>query len=478
MVSRASYLLLASLALWGCRSRAPVAASAPVSQPQASQAISRSAVGARSAGIAIRIPAKGGTPRAYRLPNLAELPAAIRGKLPAVQRVVGLDLEAEFLYVISTKNEVLALDLGSARVDTVASAVQQAALGPDGTLFVVDTKRRVVSLARRVRVAWPQPLPTLPHHLFGGADQRLLAVDPPKLITATADQPPASRPIPAGGDVAATPWGDLVAVSGDSGVLLMDPLGRREPAFVPLADHPRALAFSPSGHRLYVTRRTEPGLAAIDRYAHEEIDGIALPLPAATLRLDPLGRWLLARPTQGDSVWLVDLPVKRLAGSVPSTWRVDLPAIGPDGALVVRQGDDVVAYRPDSLVEAGRVKAGGADLWALTAWRPRGGYRGAFAAAQPAAAPLAEAGAADTGGPAGPMYVQVSTSQNEAWSSEMAQQLSRAGLAASVLRPRGPDDGYRVVLGPYATRAQADAIGRKLGRPFWIYQPATQPATP
>jgi len=60
----------------------------------------------------------------------------------------------------------------------------------------------------------------------------------------------------------------------------------------------------------------------------------------------------------------------------------------------------------------------------------------------------------------------------------MAQQLSRAGLAASVLRPRGPDDGYRVVLGPYATRAQADAIGRKLGRPFWIYQPATQPATP
>jgi hypothetical protein len=298
------------------------------------------------------------------------------------------------------------------------------------------------------------------------------------LITATADQPAASRPIPAGGDVAATLWGDLVAVSGDSGVLLMDPLGRREPAFVPLADHPRALAFSPSGHRLYVARRTEPGLAAIDRYAHEEIDGIALPLPAAALRLDPLGRWLVARPTQGDSVWLVDLPVKRLAGSVPSSWRVDLPAIGPDGALVVRQGDDVVAYRPDSLVEAGRVKAGAADLWALTAWRPRGSYRGAFAAAQPAAAPLAEPGVADTAGPAGPLYVQVSTSQNEAWSSEMAQQLSRAGLAASVLRPRGPDDGYRVVLGPYATRAQADAIGRKLGRPFWIYQPAIQPATP
>src|SRR5205807_438463 len=83
--------------------------------------------------------------------------------------------------------------------------------------------------------------------------------------------------------------------------LLMDALGRREPAFVRLEDHPRALVFSPSGHRIYVARRTEPGLAVIDRYDRTEIDGVALPTPAATIRLDPLGRWLLARPTVGDS---------------------------------------------------------------------------------------------------------------------------------------------------------------------------------
>jgi DNA-binding beta-propeller fold protein YncE len=426
----------------------------------------------RSAGVAIRLPAKGGAPHVYRLPSLTEVPDAIRGKLPPVQRVVGLDAEAEFLYVMTVKNEVLAVDLGSARVDTVATASAQAALGPDGTLFTVDTKRRVVSLARRVRVSWPQPLPSLPHRLFGAADQRLVAVEPAKLITAAADQPAASRPIPTGGDVAATLWGDLIAVSSDSGVLLMDPLGRREAAFVPLADHPRALAFSPSGHRIYVTRRTEPGLAAIDRYAREEIDGIALPQPAAAIRFDPLGRWLLARPAAGDSAWVVDLPVKRLAGSVATGWRADLPGIGPDGSVVVRQGDDVVAYHPDSLAETGRVKAGAADLWTLTAWRPRAGYRGAFAdAAAPAAAATDQV--ADTAGPEGPMYVQVSTSQNETWSSEMAQQLSRAGLGARVLPPKGVDDGYRVVLGPYATRAQAEAIGRKLGRPFWIYQPPT-----
>jgi cell division protein FtsN len=49
--------------------------------------------------------------------------------------------------------------------------------------------------------------------------------------------------------------------------------------------------------------------------------------------------------------------------------------------------------------------------------------------------------------------------------------LNRAGLNARVLPPQHPDDGYRVVLGPFASRSQAEAIGRRLGRPFWIYQP-------
>ncbi len=479
MRTRASHLLLASLALVGCRSKAPAA---PSSQPVVTQSVSKAAAGAaRTGGVAIRIPAKGGIPRVYRLPGMAEVPAVVRGTLPPVVRVIGLDAEAEFLYVMAVgkdtaakkakkatppRHDVLGLDLGSARVDTVATGVEQAALGPDGTVYAVDAKGRVVSVARRVRVAWPQPLPVVPQQLFAAADQRLIVADPPSLVTAAADQPATSRPLPSGSDVAATRWGDLVGVAADSGVVLMDPLGRREPAFVQLSDHPRALVFSPSGHRIYVARRTEPGLATIDRYDREEIDGIALPLPAAAIRLDPLGRFLIAKPAAGDSVWVVDLPVKRLVGSVPSAWRGDLPAIAPDGALLVRQGDDVVAYRADSLIEAGRAKGGAADLWVLTSWRPRGGYRGAFADAD---APAAQS--ADTAGPEGPMYVQVSTSQNEAWSSEMAQQLTRAGLAARVLEPANPDDGYRVVLGPYPTRAQAEAIGRKLGRPFWIYQP-------
>jgi len=456
------YVLLASVTLWGCRSQAPAAAS---SQSQEPQQVNQRRPTTRSTGVAIRLAAQGGAPRLYRLPSLIEVPGALRGRLPPLERVIGLDAESEFLFVATAKKELLALDLGSGRVDTVAKEIAQAALGPDGTLYAVDAKGRVISLSRRTRFAWPQLLTGVPRELFGSTDQRLVAVipqDPPRLIVAAADQPPAVRQISAGGDVAATRWGDLVAVASDSGVALYDPLGRRDPTFVRLADKPSALAFSPSGHRIYVARRGALGLAVIDRYERRELDGVALPGPAASLRLDPLGRWLLAHPAIGDSAWIVDLPIKRHTGAIATTWQADLPAVSPDGVLLYRRDDDVVGLRPDSLTETGHVTKGAADLWVLTSWLPRGSGT---------AQASTDAAAADTVGAEGPLYVQVSTSQNPDWSGRLAQDLAHAGLAARVLPPQGPDDGYRVVLGPYGTRAQAEAIGRKLGRPFWIYQP-------
>lgn len=425
----------------------------------------------------LRLAAKGGTPRLYRLPDLAEVSGILRGRLPVVVSAVGVDPEAAVLYVRSDKGELLSFDLESGRTDTVATGVERATLGPDGTLFAVDGKRHVISVARRARLVWPQLLEAVPRDMFGAADQRLVAIlaqNPPKLLTAAPDQPASTRPLALGGDIGATRWGDLIAVATDSGVILISPLNRRDAAFVPLPDHPVAVVFSPSGHRLYVTQHNAPGVAVIDRFTHEQIDGVALPGPASTLRLDPFGRWLLGRPTLGDTAWVVDLPIKSLRGALATSWRADLPTVAPDGTLLLRRGDDVVAYRPDSLRETGKVAGGGADFWITTTWSPRGGYHGAIAAgAAPAQA------AADSSGAEGPLYVQVSISQNASWSQDMAQQLSRAGLEAKVLPPASTDEGYRVVLGPYPTRAQAEAIGRKLGRPFWIYQPsAAAPTSP
>src|SRR5882672_12462068 len=145
----------------------------------------------------------------YRLPGLQEMPSVLRGRLPPVASVVGLDPESEMLFATTAKGEVLGFDLESGRVDTVATGVEQAALGPDGTLFTVDTKKRVVSLERRVRFAWPQPLAATPRQLFGASDGRLIAIvtqDQPRLITAASDQPPAVRDLTLSGDVAITRW--------------------------------------------------------------------------------------------------------------------------------------------------------------------------------------------------------------------------------------------------------------------------------
>src|SRR3989449_814756 len=56
----------------------------------------RSQILARSPGVAIRLPAKGGTPQLYRLPRLTPVEGVLKGKLPPVERVVGLDAESEF----------------------------------------------------------------------------------------------------------------------------------------------------------------------------------------------------------------------------------------------------------------------------------------------------------------------------------------------------------------------------------------------
>ena len=65
----------------------PAPASAQTKQGQQVKPAARTE--GRSAAVLVRLSAKGGTPRLYRLPTLAELPGTLRGRLPAVDRVIG-----------------------------------------------------------------------------------------------------------------------------------------------------------------------------------------------------------------------------------------------------------------------------------------------------------------------------------------------------------------------------------------------------
>jgi hypothetical protein len=218
------------------------------------------------------------------------------------------------------------------------------------------------------------------------------------------------------------------------------------------------VGLSPSGHRVYVATAT-PELLLLERTSLETAGRLRLPGRAGTMRADPLGRFLLIRPVRGDSVWLVDPAEPHLLGTVPAAWRDDLPAVAPDGSILVADGQDIAAYAPDSLTVSGRVSAGARDRWLAAAWDPRRpALQLATDTAQAAPVPTGQA-----------IYVQVSSTANEAWARDAAQNLRAAGMQASVLTPVAADDPYRVVLGPYLTREAAEAAGRKLGRPFWIF---------
>jgi hypothetical protein len=201
----------------------------------------------------------------------------------------------------------------------------------------------------------------------------------------------------------------------------------------------------------------------VDRMDGARLREIELPGPARDLRSDMYGRWLLVRPEQGDSLWVIDVGTGKFVGSTAARWSDDLPAVAPPNTLLVRRGADLAS--PDlsatGFTESGRIEGGAADFWLPLAWQPVGETELPFASDSVVAT-------ADTG-PARPtVYLQVSSSQNPAWANELSAKLSAAGLPASVLTPRRPEEVYRVVLGPYATREQAEATGRKIGMPSFV----------
>ena len=418
-----------------------------------------------SAGSLLRLPRNGGVAQLYLVPTL--MPASWTGedKLPALLRPVGADAGQGLAFALDTKRNLVGLDLDTRRVRTYIQQVRDATLGPDGALYAVDADGSVIQLVRRTAVRFRAKLQGAPTELYGSMKGLLLAhVGRPASVleVLSPDQPPSSTALP-DGPVAVSLFGDLVAVAADTGVILYQPHSKARPHSVSVPGHPRSVIFSPSGHRLYVGLERE-SIVAIDRFTRERLEKIDLPGSARELRGDPYGRWILARPQTGDSAWVIDIGRNRVLSSVAVRWDADLPALAAPNALLTRRGGDLVAVdlAAPGFPETGRVAGGAADFWLPVAWRPPSDAR-----AQAAADSGREATAADTS-TAPSVYLQVSSSQNPAWADELAAKLQAAGLPASVLPPGRSDESYRVVLGPYASREQAEETGRKIGMPSFI----------
>jgi len=444
-------LFILPLALWACGG----------SSPQTVELREAVAAAGEPAGpaVAFRVPARRGVPRLYSLPELAELETRLTTG-PAGDRIVGFSADDDLVYVL-TGTDLTILDLRAARSRALDSGVTRATMAPTGQVLLTHADASLALAAERrvtpvpppagldkVEQVWPLPGGRVAAVARGDSGRALYVVGSGKTIS--------RRPLPEG-PVTPSAWGDVAAVASPEGVLLVEVLRDTPARRLDVDSDVRALAFSGSGHRLYVAT-TEPEIRVFERFEGDLLSRIALDGAATALRADPFGRYLFV--AIGQRVVGVDLADGAVL-PLPGAWRPDLPSAGPDGTILLARDEDVITRRPGDKGPLGTVAGGARDHWLIAQLDVR---RPALQLAR------ADAISGGRGAGGGEIFVQVSSTSNAQWAEGLASDLRTAGMAARVLPPASADEMYRVVLGPYDTRDEAEEIGRKLGMPYWIFQ--------
>lgn len=298
-----------------------------------------------------------------------------------------------------------------------------------------------------------------------------------------------------------SPLGDRLYLAFGRDVAALNPNTFVETARVHFDGNVSALATTPSGDRVFIATEGSRNVAIIDRYSGERSETVRLPGPAKELRMDPLGRLLLARPDSGDSVWVINVGTNRVIATLPTLWRADLPNVAPDAAVATINGRDVHFSVPGQPKPRIIIQDGASETWHFVFWngfRPR-----ASGLDQPVVfpvdtsfyvAPAIDSAVTpialppDSNAQPRPQVIAADTTSRVTptrgvWTVQVAAVLSeqRARDIARTIRVDGVQprvvvsevDGarvYRVVMGPFATRLDADRVGRESGRDYWVFE--------
>ena len=295
--------------------------------------------------VAVRQPARGGQVRAYRLPTLASENWETGGRVSPARTVMGVDVPGRRLLYRDSTGAIDAFDLVASLQKTVASKGRFAALATDGTFLVIGQDGGVTESQPWGSRLWPGTVGGGVRAAFVGLGSRLIVIrrDSLALISPEAGVPLAA-PVPDAPAFAASRDGDAIAFATDSGLVVVEDRDLWRPWYVRLSGAPAAVAFAPSGYRIYVAQRDRNELAVVDRFKRKERPAIALPGPAAELRMDPWGRVVLVTPPgRGDETWVVSVTTGRVSGRVRTQWASDLPTVSEGGVLLAREGSAVVA---------------------------------------------------------------------------------------------------------------------------------------
>jgi len=476
--------------------------------------------------LVLRFPRSGGAARAFAFPRVDSLIWTADSKSPALTRLLGFDDGAGSVLAVDTKNAVVRIDLRrgdvtrdpASKLSDLASADGSAAfgLGSDGTVTrLTPAGSWTFKPPSPARDIVPQPDGTL-LLLANDSDGTVawLIRPPDDHIIDSVILPRVTRAI-------RTPAGDRVYFPVDSGLVGVRGRDLQIVPSIRLPARPHTVVTSPSGDRIYAAADSSNALLVIDRYTGKVATTITLPSAPSALRMDPTGRYVLARAAEGDSAFVISVSTDRLVGAIATGWRTDLPAVAPNGWLALIRGKDVVFVDAESFAVRRTVEGGAADDWMFVSWngfRPRSTAldspvtfeqndsvqrdtsENPFASEVPGTdtvpaadttqpPPQAPAPRVPTMAlprtPAAPGHPALPDSSPRGFTVQFAA-LRAQDAANDVLRdthvtgatPRlvtTSRDGvtiYRVVIGPFATRDEAERVARTSGKSYWVYEGA------
>lgn len=481
--------------------------------------------------IVLRVARSGGPVRAFAYPALDSAVWQSSASAPALSRVLAFDEERGALAVVDAKGQPTRVDLRSGSVSTASKAKLASLSSADG-YAIYGVSGGAVTRLTPSGAPWPFKPPSPAREVVPQPDGSLIVVgERGKQTVVWHLRPPQATVLDSavlGRTKAAirTEIGDRVYFTVDSGLVALRGRDLSPAPNIRLEAPVRAVAPTPSGDRLYVVTDSSAQLLVVNRYTDKVENRIELPGPVADLRMDPLGRYLLVRAagrggaaTTADSAWVVATGTGRVVGAVRTAWLSDLPFVAPDGMIALAQSPDVVFVDGETLAPRSRAKNGAKDFWHVILWngfRPRSAsldepvtFAGApeadsgnltdsmdsaFAAgAVPAppdstrpppapgdsAAPAATPATATppTTPPAAPRGAGFTVQFASLLSEEKAREESR-GITVEGKSPRvvssvrGGATIFRVVMGPYPTKAEAERVGRASGHDFWVFEGA------
>jgi cell division septation protein DedD len=455
--------------------------------------------------LVLRIPRGGGEAKVFAYPRLDTV--VWNGEeAPAPARVLAFDEEAGLVSLVDTRGQPVRIDFRQGAATTVTKSKLTGLASNDGsTIYGIAPDGSVQRFATSGTWEWKPPVAA--RAVFPQPDASLLVLgERTDRSVLWRVRPPSTRVadsvvLPKVDRALRTQVGDLLFLASEKELTGVRTRTMTPTTSVAFDEPVELLAATPSGDRVFVVTSNGTAVQIVDRYREQVSGEIALGRHPSDLRMDPLGRYLLARLDGVDSTAVIALGTNKVVGTFATGWRADLPFVAPDGGIALAQGKDVIVTDVESQRTPIRVTGGAADFWYPFRWtgfRPRAGELDQpvdfgtpadsaavadSAAAHDTTAPGATPAPAPVLAPAPPPRDTAVRRPNAGFTVSFAALLvaDKARELASQIRVGNENarvvtavrDGstiYRVVLGPYPTRDEAERVGRESKQSYWIYE--------